>query len=196
MLTYSYKIKTTSNKEEIEVNDFYISSDLSYISGTTSPKNSFDVGDKLTVNTDYYPKPMLVKVTGCDTVKRNGYITYYKDLPIKLALYSDYSSGHFESPLVKFIELDGNTYFQNMNNVLYTTFLVNGELFSANNNEVLSIVSNGIGMKSILELVSQAITDLGSTTKVDEGFTSTSSKELLNGLKAFQKASLEASKNG
>ena len=66
----------------------------------------------------------------------------------------------------------------------------------ANNNEVLSIVSNGIGMKSILELVSQAITDLGSTTKVDEGFTSTSSKELLNGLKAFQKASLEASKNG
>ena len=66
----------------------------------------------------------------------------------------------------------------------------------ANNNEVLSIVSNGIGMKSILELVSQAIADLGSTTKVDEGFTSTSSKELLNGLKAFQKASLEASKNG
>ena len=66
----------------------------------------------------------------------------------------------------------------------------------ANNNEVLSIVSNGIGMKSILELVSQAITDLGSTEKVDEGFTSTSSKELLNGLKAFQKASLEASKNG
>ena len=66
----------------------------------------------------------------------------------------------------------------------------------ANNNEVLSIVSNGIGMKSILELVSQAITELGSTTKVDEGFTSTSSKELLNGLKAFQKASLEASKNG
>ena len=135
MLTYSYKIKTASNKEEIEVNDFYISSDLSYISGTTSPKNSFDVGDKLTVNTDYYPRPMLVKVTGCDTVKRNGYITYYKDLPIKLALYSDYSSGHFESQLVKFIELDGNTYFQNMNNVLYTTFLVNGELFSANNND-------------------------------------------------------------
>ena len=66
----------------------------------------------------------------------------------------------------------------------------------ANNNEVLSIVSNGIGMKSILELVSQAITDLGSTEKVEEGFTSTSSKELLNGLKAFQKASLEASKNG
>ena len=66
----------------------------------------------------------------------------------------------------------------------------------ANNNEVLSIVSNGIGMKSILELVSQVITDLGSTEKVDEGFTSTSSKELLNGLKAFQKASLEASKNG
>ena len=135
MLTYSYKIKTTSNKEEIEVNDFYISSDLSYISGTTSPKNSFDVGDKLTVNTDYYPRPMLVKVTGCDTVKRNGYITYYKDLPIKLALYSDYSSGHFESPLVKFIELDGNTYFQNMNNVLYTTFLVNGKSFSANTND-------------------------------------------------------------
>ena len=66
----------------------------------------------------------------------------------------------------------------------------------ANNNEVLSIVSNGIGMKSILELVSQVITDLGSTEKVDEGFTSTPSKELLNGLKAFQKASLEASKNG
>ena len=66
----------------------------------------------------------------------------------------------------------------------------------ANNNEVLSIVSNGIGMKSILELVSQVINDLGSTEKVDEGFTSTSSKELLNGLKAFQKASLEASKNG
>lgn len=66
----------------------------------------------------------------------------------------------------------------------------------ANNNEVLSIVSNGIGMKSILELVSQVVTNLGSTEKVDEGFTSTSSKELLNGLKAFQKASLEASKNG
>lgn len=135
MLTYSYKIKTSSNKEEIEVNDFYISSDLSHASGTTSPQHSFDVGDKLTVKTDYYPRPMFVKVTSCDTVKRNGYIVYYKDLPIKLALYSDYSSGKLESSLVKFIELDGNTYFQNMNNSLYTTFIVGGELFSAGNND-------------------------------------------------------------
>ena len=137
MLTYSYKIKTPSNKEEIEVNDFYISSDLSHASGTTSPQHSFDVGDKLTVNTDYYPRPVFVKVISCDTVKRNGYITYYKDLPIKLALYSDYRNGQLESLLVKFIELDGNTYFQNMSNSLYTTFIVDGELFSAGNNDTV-----------------------------------------------------------
>lgn len=73
MLTYSYKINTSTNKEEIEVNDFYISSDLSFISGTTSSKYSFGVGDKLRVNSDYYPKSQSLKVNYVDTVKRNGF---------------------------------------------------------------------------------------------------------------------------
>lgn len=66
----------------------------------------------------------------------------------------------------------------------------------ANDNKILGIVANGIGIKSIMDYIGGIISNLGTNTEVMEGFTSTSSKEVLGGLQAFQKASQEAADNG
>lgn len=66
----------------------------------------------------------------------------------------------------------------------------------ANDNKILGIVANGIGIKSIMDYIGGIISSLGTNTEVREGFASTSSKEVLSGLQAFQKASQEAVNSG
>lgn len=66
----------------------------------------------------------------------------------------------------------------------------------ANDNRILGVVANGIGMKSITEYINSIVNKLGNDTEVREGFTSTSSKEVLSGLQAFQKASQDAVNSG
>lgn len=66
----------------------------------------------------------------------------------------------------------------------------------ANNNKILGIVANGIGIKSVMDYIGGIISNLGTNSEVREGFTSTSSKEVLSGLQAFQKASQEAVNSG
>lgn len=66
----------------------------------------------------------------------------------------------------------------------------------ANDNKILGIVANGIGIKSIMDYIGGIISNLGTNTEIREGFASTSSKEVLSGLQAFQKASQEAANSG
>ena len=66
----------------------------------------------------------------------------------------------------------------------------------ANDNKILGIVANGIGIKSVMDYIGGIIGNLGTNSEVREGFTSTSSKEVLSGLQAFQKASQEAVNSG
>lgn len=112
MLTYSYKIPSNLDRREIPVNDFHISHDMSYVSGTTDYGNSFGVDDKISVETEYYPELMDVTVSTSDTVKRNGYITYKKKMPISLFPYVDYYSEEPKMRMIRYIETDGDTYFQ------------------------------------------------------------------------------------
>ena len=83
MLTYKYKYQLTNNREYIGFEDFYVSPDLSYISGTTSAEFSLSVGDKLWVESAYFPRQEPVVITDEDTVKRNGYILHPVDLLIR-----------------------------------------------------------------------------------------------------------------
>ena len=52
----------------------------------------------------------------------------------------------------------------------------------ANNNKILGIVANGIGIKSVIDYIGGIISNLGTNSEVIEEFTSTSSKEVLSGL--------------
>lgn len=56
------------------------------------------------------------------------------------------------------------------------------------NSDILGVVQNGIGIESVTKLVNQAVTMLGSTTKQEEGYVRTNSKQLLSGLQDYIKA--------
>lgn len=56
------------------------------------------------------------------------------------------------------------------------------------NSDILGVIQNGIGIESVTKLVNQAVTMLGSTTKQEEGYVRTNSKQLLSGLQDYIKA--------
>lgn len=56
------------------------------------------------------------------------------------------------------------------------------------NSDILGVVQNGIGIESVNKLINQAVTMLGSTTKQEEGYVRTNSKQLLSGLQDYIKA--------
>ena len=58
MLRLSYKKTINKQEEEIELEDFYISSDLSFISGTTSEIHNLAVNESVWVKTNFYPEPV------------------------------------------------------------------------------------------------------------------------------------------
>jgi hypothetical protein len=58
----------------------------------------------------------------------------------------------------------------------------------ANNNKILEVVGNGIGMSTITEHLNTVIKGLGKNEKEEDQFVKTSSKEIINGLRAFKEA--------
>lgn len=56
------------------------------------------------------------------------------------------------------------------------------------NNEVLKIVSNGMGMQSIQQLINNAISGLGSTTMQQQGYTQTQQAQVARGVEYIQEA--------
>lgn len=56
------------------------------------------------------------------------------------------------------------------------------------NSDILGVIQNGIGIESVNKLINQAVTMLGSTTKQEEGYVRTNSKQLLSGLQDYIKA--------
>lgn len=143
MLTYKYKYQLTNNREYIGFEDFYVSPDLSYISGTTSAEFSLSVGDKLWVESAYFPRQEPVVITDEDTVKRNGYILH----PVDLLIQYDFLTTHditqnntFVTRKVKYVEYNGDVYYQDINDNLYVSFLIEGRKYSINEaDDVLTI---------------------------------------------------------
>lgn len=66
---------------------------------------------------------------------------------------------------------------------------------TAFNTSITSILQNGIGMETVTKLVQDVISKLGTTSKTEEGYTSTDSRKLLTSIKDFENAAKEASGN-
>lgn len=60
------------------------------------------------------------------------------------------------------------------------------------NNNLLSIVSNGIGINTVTNIINNIISKLGSSQTTEEGYVNTDSKRILKGLQDFKQACQEA----
>lgn len=58
----------------------------------------------------------------------------------------------------------------------------------ANNNELLKVVKNGIGIESITKMIQSSIGYLGTTTESSDGFARTQASQLIDGLQEFMNA--------
>lgn len=66
----------------------------------------------------------------------------------------------------------------------------------ANNNKILEVVGNGIGMSTITDHLNTVIKGLGKNEGEEDQFVKTSSKEIINGLRAFKEAAQKAQSQG
>lgn len=58
----------------------------------------------------------------------------------------------------------------------------------ANNNKLLKVVKNGIGIESVTKMIQDSIGNLGTTSESNEGFVRTQASQLINGLQEFMNA--------
>ena len=58
----------------------------------------------------------------------------------------------------------------------------------ANKNQMLAIVKNGIGIETVNKLITDAISNLGSSSNSQEGYAMTKAGDLIKGLQDFQEA--------
>lgn len=66
----------------------------------------------------------------------------------------------------------------------------------ANNNELLAVVKNGVGIKTITDMIQGAMASLGSDTNTENGYISTKNGELIQGLESFKNAAKKAAEAG
>ena len=106
--------------QEIKLEDFYVSPDLTFISGTTENTHACTLGDVLWIHSPYYPEDLPQRVTSQETVKRNGYILVPKALQVFRGKTTNTnvneSGGLVQSdydPFItlRYVEYNGNTYF-------------------------------------------------------------------------------------
>lgn len=142
MLRLSYKKTINKQEEEIELEDFYISSDLSFISGTTSEIHNLAVNESVWVKTNFYPEPVSLRVSGVDVVKRNGYILAPVDIPIQIEKYTDSSNEITRITPIRYVVYNGNTYFQDLSDKSKLNFKIDGLYYQCDyNNTFLSIIA-------------------------------------------------------
>ena len=142
MLRLSYKKTINKQKEEIELEDFYISSDLSFISGTTSEMHNLAVNEKVWVKTNFYPEPVSLRVSGVDVVKRNGYILAPINLPIQIERYTDSSNETTDITPIRYVVYNGDTYFQDLGDKSNLSFKIDGLYYQCDyNNTYLNIMA-------------------------------------------------------
>ena len=61
----------------------------------------------------------------------------------------------------------------------------------ANNNEVLKVVKNGIGIKAVSDMIESVVSKLGTSEMVKEGYISRKNGQILNGLKLLEEAAMK-----
>ena len=66
---------------------------------------------------------------------------------------------------------------------------------TAFNTSITATLQNGIGIQSVNKMIQEIISKLGTTSKTEEGYTSTDARRILSGIKDFENASKEVSGN-
>lgn len=112
--------------------DFFISSDLSYISGTTSIDHRITLNDRMWVTSPYFPRRQKINVNSLDTVKRNGWIEYPLEVNIESEVYINNKDNINKN--IRYIQYNGNTYFQDTSAYDLATFHIEGYTYQVNVN--------------------------------------------------------------
>lgn len=126
-----YKIKRRAKEEleEIKFDDYYISSDLNYISGTTSPLYNFNEEEDVCVSTPYTQGLPVRATIKTKKVMKQGYCVYdfpylvYQDNDIEYIIYNN-GKPYYKQNNGKFL-VQGNEYTKTNNVVkIPTTYYV------------------------------------------------------------------------
>ena len=135
MLKLKTKVSSNGNLIPIELQDFYLSPDLSYVSGTTSGDYMFPLNDTVIISTQYTPAPDMLEGTITD-ITRKGEVIINKRYPVMAGKhYAPYTpipekkSGTTYN--FNYIFLGGKYYYEQGG--VYT---VNGNTYTAQNNSV------------------------------------------------------------
>lgn len=89
---------------------------------------------------------------------------------------------------LKVEELETNSGYQPLTNSELLWYRANDPDLAFNSN-LLPIVENGIGMQTVNTMINTIIDRLGTSSSTNEGYISSDSKQLLNGIKAYVQAS-------
>lgn len=114
MLRYSFKLgRDTNETQDLEWNDRYVSQDLSFFSGTTSPSSHLDSMDR--INVEYSKNeshaPFNIRT---ERVSRNGYVIFTKkEYEVKDETYTFYDDMSGSELSGSYIEICGKRVFKN-----------------------------------------------------------------------------------
>lgn len=141
MLKHKIKIDTSAKYDNIEMDDFYLSPDLEFISGTTSYKHELVSGSmvryQLRSGTLFYESPLE-----CSNVIRQGKVSYTGLFPLNRATY--YGKD------IAYVEYNGKVYYVNDGDIVVdfddNTYIISGVTDSTEEVPipVTSYIENGI----------------------------------------------------
>lgn len=118
------------------------------------------------------------------TVNKNGGINEYA-VTDRGQLFCMNNEGDFQ--LLSLEQLKENPDYQPLTNSELLYYRAQSPQL-ANNNELLKVVKNGIGIESVTKMIQDSIGNLGTTSESNEGFVRTQASQLINGLQEFMNA--------
>ena len=128
MLEYNIKINSDARKDYLDLEDFYVSPNLTILSGTTSKIQSLSINDEFWITSEYLPFDKRVEVEFLESVVRNGYILYEKEVEIQTLYYHNESEGKDEPAY--YVEIDDVVYYEKDGN-----FDVDGDIIKVGENQ-------------------------------------------------------------
>ena len=138
MLKYSLKAHMTPELNKLSVRETYLSKDLSYISGVTDYFEGIRDGEEVSLSSPYVENKIQTKIN-LDLVRRQGYVITKERKSINSVDVIDYD----EVKTVRYIEYNGNFYYEYANNGL-KGFLIEGFFYRTNDETVTITVKNWI----------------------------------------------------
>lgn len=136
MLKLKTKVSNNGNLIPIELQDFYLSPDLSFISGTTDGDYMFPLNDTVILSTQFSPAPDMLEGRITDVI-RKGTVKLNKRYPVMTGKrYSSYIDIHDkvsgETFDYHYIYVNGKYYYENQG-----VYKVNGTEFTSNSGSVI-----------------------------------------------------------